>query len=1410
MNGVWLAFVAAGTALLFLPESAEADEPAFLNPSFSIYVDDYFEVFAMHPDDDRDLDEDMLEDDFENRLAKSFAPVALFDSKENTVRIGDGEPHVIYQVTPINPGENSVFNDGYLVRVTYQFLFADDGGWGDCEPLWSLEHKADNARMSIFVYIGFDEATLLYAFGGGQHLCNVRNPTSSDLSCREGASKTYFVDSRPDEGWSGWGEAPWSEPGRAGAKIPLFFSEDKHHIYFKRWGSCEVSYFWEGVSKDDRANGEGEVVIPNWSEMFNVGEVHTKDYDFAGELDVIAGDAYFDELYDTDGWKYESDWSDEHLWNLDRFLNSDDDAVSSLGEHWLKESPRHTGSFWNCFNWDGDTILDRAPRQWEEWLAEWEYSDWDKCPMGEYGTEEEETTDSDGDGWGNACDRCPDLFSFDQKDPDGDGANYGTDNCECEYNPLQEDCDGDGVGDACDPDKCIDFADNRIDSVVCSEGSWSYHCYSPTRTPIKYRTVGDDQSGPDYHDAQLRWCDCRNPNYNPLDPFTGGPQYSDEDCEESNCDEDNPLAEYFVQFDHERWHMPSLHGSGWPPSPTFTIWPSGEPGHAPRVDCDGAPSGTQWTQMGRDADVTDLWTYHCGPRSVDYSLVGSEAEHKTTWDWPWEIWWRDVEADDTAPFLSSSGSGLPVVGFADGPLAKFHYWIRPEWDPGAGLPIEGQLNKYESAVLVNPSTSFKFIKDTIFGRIPYVDMGDPHPFDLVAGRIDETEVASMLPQLARGTRVVLAAISRTPSAGSVFEYPARLAGEDAAIGGIVHILADRSSLEMGAMAYGTSEQAGGVPNTVDFSVADFALHEAAMVQSTSSQTGTSLWGRKLAVFGGRLASGALSDRLWIGGLAGLDDDGTPFFAWRDATPTNGEIPGPRAGATLFFDRYSGQLVLMGGESERGEIETDAWVFDVLEETWTRLGSPRGLPPLSGAEAIPFGNRVYIAGGDTTDGNRSMEIYELDIQTERARVVGDLTDGPGQRSGVSFAMSAAQSPKLYAFGGTDTRGAAHTDLWQLEVLTGKWSLLVQDCTGARCPSVSDLDVLMVDDSGDRFALYAGDDPENRTYFKTERNVDGWIPSDEIHPAPLLMGCGDSDQWDPEATKACAETGDWYAPVGVLGCPHPETGERSCRAPEHEPMSPLDEWSPDGWEWVIDFELAYEALYVLTDRALYAFNPSLDTGDLEPVEEIPLEMPGPWGWGSLPDPGFALERDRDRLYVGSWSGLHVFDVTDPLHPVETGRMSTWAPVADVKALGDVAYVADGVGVTAVDVSDPTAPEELGYTELGGMVLRLGIDPDEWSLFALASGDLIKMSLSDLASPEETDRVDLSCGLSWDMRTEGRWIYLNGLPTKTVWDGPDGLEERRPHDVRAWVAERAIDGERAYRLRPLVNSIEVWSVN
>jgi hypothetical protein len=84
--------------------------------------------------------------------------------------------------------------------------------------------------------------------------------------------------------------------------------------------------------------------------------------------------------------------------------------------------------------------------------------------------------DTDLDGIGDSCDRCPGFD--DRADTDGDGVTDGCDTCLIVRDPRQEDSDGDGIGDLCPTDLLIvaawaaesDQASARFGTSVSSAG----------------------------------------------------------------------------------------------------------------------------------------------------------------------------------------------------------------------------------------------------------------------------------------------------------------------------------------------------------------------------------------------------------------------------------------------------------------------------------------------------------------------------------------------------------------------------------------------------------------------------------------------------------------------------------------------------------------------------------------------------------------------------------------------------------------------------------------------------------------------------------------------------------------------------------------------------------------------------
>jgi hypothetical protein len=77
---------------------------------------------------------------------------------------------------------------------------------------------------------------------------------------------------------------------------------------------------------------------------------------------------------------------------------------------------------------------------------------WNSFTVGIYGTADEVTTDTDGDGVIDVLDPFPlDPTRWSLDDIDGDGVDDAADNCPAVANTNQSDLDGDGFGDACDP-----------------------------------------------------------------------------------------------------------------------------------------------------------------------------------------------------------------------------------------------------------------------------------------------------------------------------------------------------------------------------------------------------------------------------------------------------------------------------------------------------------------------------------------------------------------------------------------------------------------------------------------------------------------------------------------------------------------------------------------------------------------------------------------------------------------------------------------------------------------------------------------------------------------------------------------------------------------------------------------------
>ncbi|MDP4008436.1 MAG: S-layer homology domain-containing protein [Candidatus Peregrinibacteria bacterium] len=183
-------------------------------------------------------------------------------------------------------------------------------------------------------------------------------------------------------------------------------------------------------------------------------------------------------LNDTDG-DGVTDEREDVWWVLETEFDPDADGL----DYWEDVDADGDGINDGDEDLNGDAVLDEGES------SPVDYCDPDNTLPG--CSNEDTTTDTDGDGVPDATDNCPDILNADQLDTDGDGVGDAcdddddepivdsdldgvadsVDNCPAIANPSQLDTDGDGLGDPCDPspteadldhDGILDGIDNCI------------------------------------------------------------------------------------------------------------------------------------------------------------------------------------------------------------------------------------------------------------------------------------------------------------------------------------------------------------------------------------------------------------------------------------------------------------------------------------------------------------------------------------------------------------------------------------------------------------------------------------------------------------------------------------------------------------------------------------------------------------------------------------------------------------------------------------------------------------------------------------------------------------------------------------------------------------------------------------
>jgi hypothetical protein len=260
----------------------------------------------------------------------------------------------------------------------------------------------------------------------------------------------------------------------------------------------------------------------------------------------------------------------------------------------------------------------------------------------------------------------------------------------------------------------------------------------------------------------------------------------------------------------------------------------------------------------------------------------------------------------------------------------------------------------------------------------------------------------------------------------------------------------------------------------------------------------------VALYGGTLADGSVSDELWLG-VVQTDVDGVPAtLRWEKETPVEGTFRPPGLRDARLVQGYDGEgLYLFGGRSQGGapgglyQYRLASGLWEQIEMTGAVGGSA-----VADAAAVRHTNVVYVYGGVRPNGSLSNGLFALHLPSGFVERVADGLPGQPGRRGASLALS-ERTARIYLSGGFDGANG-HNDVWSLPV--GKpslgWTLESEDCQGRNCPGGAG-GVLLLDRSDDSpvvaASLSEGDPSLARSWKRTRT---GWMFDRELGDRDLM--------------------------------------------------------------------------------------------------------------------------------------------------------------------------------------------------------------------------------------------------------------------------------------------------------------------
>lgn len=199
------------------------------------------------------------------------------------------------------------------------------------------------------------------------------------------------------------------------------------------------------------------------------------------------------------------------------------------------------------------------------------------------------------------------------------------------------------------------------------------------------------------------------------------------------------------------------------------------------------------------------------------------------------------------------------------------------------------------------------------------------------------------------------------------------------------------------------------------------------------------------------------------------------------------------------------------------------------------------------------------------------------------------------------------------------------------------------------------------------------------------------------------------------------------------------------------SPYEVDSGTVWEWWYGHDICHwgQYVYIAESSGMHIFDIS---------DPLNIVRRGSYDT-STSAMGVAVE--YPYVFVGNYSqGLRVVNVSDPLHPTTQGGYYTPGWAHKVAVASGVAYIADcNNGVFILDTSNPIPPFPTGGLQTGGSIRRVKCQGD-YAYAAISKGGLWVIDVTDPSQPQGVG-FTLGSGYNWyDLELNGNYAYVPQL--------------------------------------------------